>query len=152
MNSRSTITLSNTDYKIGFSFQAIKLYEELTGRSIQETKTTWDNLQYCYCSIKALNPDFKLTLDEFVDLLDENPQLLIDIQFATNQNDPVPEPVEATKKKTQLLKLFFVCWTLSVLLLVSPVAIPIIFGSIWIFGSLKYWFRRIAKSGKKPAL
>ena len=154
MNKRSTITLSGKEYKTGFSFLAIRLFEEMTSKSIQQQSGTWDNLIYCYCTVKALNEDFLLTFDQFTDLLDENPQLLLDIQFATVQNEPVElhdstAKTDIAPKKKGLIKTFFLLWIISALLLASPVLIPIIFGLIWISGSLKALYRHIASRGSK---
>jgi len=154
MNTKTPITIAGYTYQIGFSFRAIDQFEKMTGKSIQEADGTLDNVRYCYCSLKALNPEFDYTIEQFIDLLDAEPQLLIDMQTATATNDGEPHDHTdeiPTNKKKGLIKTFFALWTLSLLLLLSPVLIPGIFGIIWIFASWKLLYRRIAKRGSKPA-
>ena len=152
MNTTTPITIAGNEYKVGFTLRAIDLFEKMTGRSIQEVEGTMDNVRYCYCTLKALNPEFSYTFEQFIDLLDEQPQLLLDLQAANNSDDNEPEPAEAkSAKKKSLLKIFFLLWMLSILLLVSPVLIPITFGFILIFGSLKALYRYIVKRGSKRA-
>jgi hypothetical protein len=153
MNTKTPITIAGKEYQVGFSLKAIDLFEKTTGKSIQESEGTMDNVRYCYCSLKAINPAFSYTLDEFIDILDTEPQLLIDMQRATTDSEPSKELVEGTKtsKKKGLTKTFFALWMLSLLLLVSPVLIPIIFGFILISGSLKALYRHTAKRGNKHA-
>jgi len=150
MNNRTTIELAGKEYKIGFSMYAIKLFEAMSEKSIEEITGTWDNVVYCYCSLKALNPEFIYTLEQFIDILDEHPQLLIDLQTANASTVEAPKP-EPEPKKKGLAKTFFALWTLSVLLLVSPILLPLIFGLIWIFGSSKALYRLIVSPGSKPA-
>lgn len=153
MNTKTPITISGNEYQIGFSFRAIDMFEQMTGKSVQEVTRTLDNAKYCYCTLKALNPEFELTFDQFIDILDAEPELLIAMQTATSENaesETEREAIEVNKKKG-LLKPLSVLWTLSLLLWVLPVLIPIIFGIILIFGSLKALYQYIVKRGSKRA-
>lgn len=154
MNKRQDIEIAGKTYQIGFSFRAIKLFEESEKKSIHEISGSWDEVIYCYCSLKAINPDFRLSLDEFIDLIDADPQLFIDLQFGIkeqNEEEEEQPAAEKPKKKYQTIKMFFGLWTLSALLLVSPVLIPVTFGSIWIFASCRRLFRHTATRGSKRA-
>lgn len=139
---RDTIKINGEAYQVGFSFYALKEFEELTGKSIEEAKGSWDNLMYFYSTLKGLNENFTMKLTDFIDYLDQHPDLLI--QFQTPPQSPATPQPEALKKKN-----LFVFWMLLALLSVSPVLVPIISGIAWIWLSLVLVFRFIAKIGKK---
>ena len=54
-----TININGKAYKIGFSFRAIKNYEDITGKSIDKCISTWDNLIFLYATLTAQNKNFK---------------------------------------------------------------------------------------------
>lgn len=148
------ITIAGQTYRVGFSFRSIRNFEELTGKSITECTSTWDNLVFFYCTIKALNPEFTANLDTFVDYIDTDPNLLVEFQNlqATATDNPESSPDAsgenpASKKKANLFGL----WTLSALLLVSPVLVPLISGISLLYLSLKLLARLIGRVGKKLA-
>jgi len=145
---RSEITIKGESYKVGFSFLAMKEYEKLTGQSVSKIEGTWDNLIFFYATIKALNEQFTLTIDEFVDAMDEHPELLIEFDRLSQANKPAEIPA---KKKSGLKKIFGV-WMLLALFAVSPVLVPIISILVWIWMSLKLLVRLIATIGRKRAL
>lgn len=140
------ITIASTTYQVGFSFRAIREFEKLAQKSITMCTSTWDNLLFFYATLKALNKNFDMTLEEFTNHMDEHPELLA--SFQTETTTPGEAPAETGQKKSLSP---FVLWTLSLLLLVSPVLVPIISGIIWIWMSLKLLVRPIAKIGKKRA-
>jgi hypothetical protein len=141
------IEINGEAYKVGFSFYAIKQFEELTGKSIEEARGTWDNLMYFYASLKGLNPNFEMSLPDFVKYMDEHPKLLIQFQTQTPAEDGPGEKEQGRtpSKKKSLLRL----WMLLPLLLVSPVLLPLISGIAWIGLSLMLAYMFIAKLGKK---
>ena len=153
MNTQQQITINNKSYQVRFSMRAIKLFEEMTGKSIKDVTGVWDNLQYCYYTIKALNEDFDMTLEQFIDLLDENPQLLIDLTYSVAEKSNEVPDIEITEvsKKRELIKIFSSLWMLSVLLLLSPIIIPVIFGCMWILEKGKTLYHIIVNSGSKRA-
>lgn len=80
------IKISNQDYKIKQTIRGLFLWEQITGRQF-EIKTTLDNYLYFYCLLLANNPDF-MSWDDFIDCIDNDPQILIQIGKAiTSQND-----------------------------------------------------------------
>lgn len=143
-----TITIANKEYKVGFSFRAIKNYEDITKKSISQCVTTWDNLVFFYATLQALNPDFKITFERFTEILDENPDLLT--TFQTMEATTAPDPQPAAKKKLTL-KTTFMLWMLLALLSVSPVLVPVISGIAWIGASILLLWKLIKTIGKKRA-
>lgn len=139
--------INGKPYNVGFSFRAVRNYEQMTGESISECKSTWDNLIYFYCSLQGLNDDFTMSFDDFVDYLDQHPELLADFQ-ATEA--PETEAPQSHEKKSLTLKEASGLWTLMLLLSVSPVLLPIISLIGWLWMSWKLLGKLIAKIGKKP--
>ncbi|WP_159521745.1 hypothetical protein [Sunxiuqinia indica] len=146
--STETINIQGTDYKIGFSFRAIREFEELTKRSITNANSTYDNLLFFYSTLKALNKDFQMNLEQFIDEMDKRPDLLI--QFQTTQTEAQQaETDQPDNKKKATLRETFMLWMLSLLLLVLPVWLPVISGIFAVLLSLKLLVKLIASLGKK---
>ena len=59
------------------SLRSMIFYESLAGKPF-EPKQLVDIITYFYSVVMSSERTLTITLDEFVDLLDENPQLLID--------------------------------------------------------------------------
>lgn len=78
-----TIKINNQEYKIKQTIKALFLFEEIAQKQF-EIKTTLDNYLYFYCLLLANNPDF-MDWDEFINCLDENPQILISISNFLNK-------------------------------------------------------------------
>jgi len=66
---------SKTYYLKPTSYRAIFLYEEMTGDLIGNISTFKQQVQYLYCLFKASNDDFDYTFEEFVDILEANPEI-----------------------------------------------------------------------------
>jgi len=145
-----TITIANTTLKVGFSFRAIKNFEEIAKKPITQCTSTWDNVLYFYSTIKALNPGFNTDLETFLNELDNHPELLI--QFETMEIAMQPEQAApTTAKKKWPTNQIFMFWMLSLLLFFTPVLLPIISIIAWIGASFWLLVRFIATIGKKPA-
>lgn len=89
------ITINNQQYKIKQTIRALFLFEEITGRNF-EIKSTIDNYIYFYCILLSNNSDF-MTWDEFIDYLDENPQILIEITNALSQQNKIQDMLDRGK-------------------------------------------------------
>lgn len=92
----NTVKINGTDYKVRQTVRALFLFEQIAGRSF-EVKTTLDNYLYYYCLILANNPDTSLTWDEFIDAIDNDPTILIQITKVltdTQQRDKIFEGEE----------------------------------------------------------
>jgi len=67
------ISIKGQEYLIKKSFRSLLLFEELSGKGIDDMKESLTDLMLLfYCIIKANNKEiFKYTLDEFIDVIDE---------------------------------------------------------------------------------
>lgn len=70
-----SINIRDVEYKIKQSFRTYMLFEEMAGKQIGEIETMKDNIMLIYCTFKGCNKEFNFTFDEFIDVLDENPDI-----------------------------------------------------------------------------
>ena len=82
------ITLKNKEYKITHTLRALFIFEQLTGRPF-EIKTMLDNYIFFYSVIIANNPDNILDWDDFIDALDESPNLLTEFTELNQEQNKV---------------------------------------------------------------
>jgi len=69
------ITIKGKEYKAEVTLRAMMAFEEATGKAF-EIKTMSDIIKYCFCIILANNDEVELELKDFVEALDEEPQIM----------------------------------------------------------------------------
>lgn len=126
------IKIKGESYKVGFSFLAIKHFEELTNKSVAECTSTYDTLLLMFCTLRAKNTTFLMNLEQFIQYMDKNPELLNQFQFSDGSSNKKKETILDKIKMGKVLGL----WMLSILVLFSPILIPIIFGIVLLW---KIW-------------
>lgn len=73
------ITINGKNYNIKYSLRALFIFEQITNKSF-EIKTLLDNYIFFYAMILASNRDEEpLDWDDFIDALDNNPNLLVEM-------------------------------------------------------------------------
>lgn len=82
------INIKNKEYKVKQTLRALFIFEQITGRPF-EIKTMLDNYIFFYSVILANNPDNILDWDDFIDALDENPNLLNDFTELNQEQNKV---------------------------------------------------------------
>ena len=102
---QSTVKLNDgTELIIKNSNRIKLLFEEYRYKDLSEMngKTT-DSLWWLYCTLKGCNRDtFLIEFDDFIDLLDENPQIwTVFNQFWIDENKAVKAEPD-TKKKVKV--------------------------------------------------
>ena len=70
-----TIIINNKEYKIKYSIRALFIFEQITGKPFK-VETLLDNYIFFYSMILANNKDEVLDWNDFLDALDDNPNLL----------------------------------------------------------------------------
>lgn len=83
-----TINIKNKEYKVKQTLRALFIFEQITGRPF-EIKTMLDNYIFFYSVILANNPDNILDWDDFIDALDETPNLLNDFTELNQKQNKV---------------------------------------------------------------
>ncbi len=99
-----TIKINNNECKIKQTVRSIFLWEQITGKSF-EIQTTLDNYLYFYCILLANNDDF-MSWDDFINVLDDDPTVLMQISKALTQQanldkilNPNSDGTDSDKKK-----------------------------------------------------
>lgn len=99
-----TITIAGIEYKIKQSFRALMMFEEMTGKSVNQVDdSVADILKLFYCILKGNNLNtFTYTFDEYLDIIDEQPEVLTQFtDYLEEKSKGVPEQQKkrVTKKK-----------------------------------------------------
>lgn len=79
-----TLRINDRDVKLKYTFRTFILYENIQGKSFTPTSTT-EILVFLYCCILASDKDLIFTFDEFLDMIDENPQIIVDFSEFLSQ-------------------------------------------------------------------
>lgn len=67
------IELNKKEYNIKYTLRGIFIFEQITGKSFS-ISNTMDEYLFFYSMLLANNKDTTLTFDEFIDILDEEPE------------------------------------------------------------------------------
>lgn len=77
----NTIEINGKSYKVKQTIRSLFLWEQIAGRPF-EVKTTLDNYLYYYALILANNKDATLEWDEFIDAIDGDPTIVLNMTKA----------------------------------------------------------------------
>lgn len=76
-----TIEINGTEYKIKYTIRALFIFEQISGKSFK-LDTLLDNYLLFYSMLLACNKDNVLSWDDFIDAIDNDPQLLVKLNDA----------------------------------------------------------------------
>lgn len=71
------LKIKDKEVKLKYTLRAMMLYENIQNKSFAPESTT-DVLVYMFCVILSSDKELNLTFDEFLDMVDENPKLMVD--------------------------------------------------------------------------
>ncbi len=77
----NAIEINGKSYKVKQTIRGMFLWEQIAGRPF-ELKTTLDNYLYYYALILANNKDATLDWDEFIDAIDSDPTIVLNMTKA----------------------------------------------------------------------
>ena len=81
------ITIKNTDYTIKYTVRAMFVFEQITNKNF-EISSSLDQYIFMYSVILANNPENILSWDDFIEAVDENPNLMQDfLRYLTEYNN-----------------------------------------------------------------
>ncbi len=88
-----TLKISGVPYTIKKTFRSLLLFEQMTNKSINDSsENLTDIIVLFYCIVKASNKNFEKTYDEFIDLIDEKPEILSEFsKYLLSLNEPSTE-------------------------------------------------------------
>ena len=76
-----TIEINGTEYNIKYTIRALFIFEQISGKSFK-LDTLLDNYLLFYSMLLACNKDNVLSWDDFIDAIDNDPQLLVKLNDA----------------------------------------------------------------------
>lgn len=76
-----TVNINGKDYQIKQTVRALFLWEQIAGKQF-EINTTLDNYLYYFCLILANNKDCELDWDVFLDAIDDDPTIIVEMTKA----------------------------------------------------------------------
>ncbi len=97
--------IKNKEYKFKITLRAMMIFEQITGKPFN-INGVLDEYIYFYSLLMANNNDFNYTFEEFIDILDESPNLIKDYKEALEDygkkmnvfNKEESEDVDSKKK------------------------------------------------------
>lgn len=95
---KKTILLNGKEYTIKYTIRALFIFEQITNKSF-EIKSLLDSYILMYAMLLANNKDC-LSWEEFLDCVDENPNILNEMEDVTkNPNEKLFATEETDNKK-----------------------------------------------------
>lgn len=84
------LTIKGKEIELKYSIRALMMYENITDKTFQPKNLT-DMITFCYCIVLTSSEDYSLGLDDFIDEIDNNPEILEDfnkwmVSTVDNQN------------------------------------------------------------------
>ena len=100
-----TIQIKDREVTLRYSFRSLILYENIQKKSFSPESTT-DVLVYMFCVILGSDPEVELSFNEFLDMIDENPNLVVEFsswlsEQISRQTMLSPEDEDDEKKKVK---------------------------------------------------
>lgn len=102
---KDCIQIQGIYYNLGFNLRTRVIYERITGKPMDENMGTFENIVFFYSILCAFNREtFRMTFDEFFDLLNEHEELYTDLllwidEYSRRRLEVLDAPSETDKKK-----------------------------------------------------
>lgn len=93
------IKINDKEIELKYSFRAIIMWEQIQEKPFQPV-TASDVMIYMYCIVCSSDKTVKITFDEFLDYLDENPKVIEDFTRWILENDAFNGQFNKEQKKT----------------------------------------------------
>ena len=98
------ITINDRDIELKYSFRSIMLYENIQNKPFNPTSTT-DIIVFMFCVILGSDKEMKLSFDDFLDYMDEHPEVIIEfsnwLTEELDKNRTLSPEEEKKRMKTQ---------------------------------------------------
>lgn len=92
------ITIKDRTYKVKYSLRALFIYEQITKKAFA-LNTITDYYLFFYCLLLASDSSSELTFDDFIDTLDENPEIATEMMNYLNKENEKNNVFGDEKKK-----------------------------------------------------
>lgn len=92
------ITIKDKTYKVKYSLRALFIYEQIKKEPFA-LKTITDYYLFFYCMLLASDSSSELTFDDFIDTLDEHPEIATEMMNYLNKENEKNNVFGDEKKK-----------------------------------------------------
>ena len=69
------ITINDKEIELKYTLRSMLMYENITDKTFNPS-TMSDVITFMYCIVVASSKDYSLKFDDFIDWLDENPNII----------------------------------------------------------------------------
>ena len=84
------LTIKDKEIELKYSIRSLIMFENMAEKSFAP-ETLTDIITFMYCVVVSSSKDYSLTFDDFIDFLDENPDVIKDfgdwLQSSANSNE-----------------------------------------------------------------
>lgn len=84
------ITIKDNEIELKYTLRSMIMYENITDQTFNP-QTLTDMITFMYCVVVASSKDYSLKFDEFIDYVDDNPNIINEfgkwIQETVNTNN-----------------------------------------------------------------
>jgi len=84
------LTIKGKEIELKYSIRSLIMFENMAEKSFAP-ETLTDIITFMYCVVVSSSKDYSLTFDDFIDFLDENPDVIKDfgdwLQSSANSNE-----------------------------------------------------------------
>lgn len=98
-----TIKINGVDYKIKYTIRALFIFEQITGKAFK-IENLLDNYIFFYSMILANNPDNTLDWDDFLNCIDDNPNLFQEMNNIVNDEEKKSKVFDKKEGKVKTTK------------------------------------------------
>lgn len=98
-----TIKINGVDYKIKYTIRALFIFEQITGKAFK-IENLLDNYIFFYSMILANNPDNTLDWDDFLNCIDDNPNLFQEMNDIVNDEEKKSKVFDKKEGKVKTTK------------------------------------------------
>lgn len=84
------IEINGKQYNFKYTIRALFVFESITGKAF-EIKNLFDNYVFLYSILIANNPDNTLLFDDFINALDEDPKIYLQLNDLLTEHNKMQE-------------------------------------------------------------
>ena len=70
------LKIKDKEIELKYSIRALLMYENMTDKTFSTSTLLTDMIVFMYCVVISSSKDYSLSFDEFIDYLDENPNVI----------------------------------------------------------------------------
>lgn len=94
------IKIKGKKYNFKYTIRALFIFETITGKSF-EISNLFDNYVFLYSILIANNPDKTMLFDDFINALDDDPKIYIQLNEILNEHNQMQKVLDNTSEEKE---------------------------------------------------